>query len=148
VKSASPLRYAAAHTLSPGWRPRARGPAIPRRTIVRRRFDAPGPTRAEDIEALLDEYYRGLLVAVARSRSLAIDPGSIRARVGESAGGSLSATVQLHAFTSGEPLTIHLELHNAPDGRCLRVAASASSEDASPVWSALRRALACVPCAS
>jgi hypothetical protein len=113
------------------------------------RFEAPGPTEAGAIQSLLDDYYRGLIAAVARSRSIEIDAGAIKSAVEPGEGEAHAATVELpDAFTSGESITVHLEIQTPAGGRCLRAAASASGDRSAPVWGALRRALACVPCAA
>jgi hypothetical protein len=113
------------------------------------RFETPGPTEAGAVQSLLDDYYRGLIAAVARSRSIEIDAGAIESAVEPGEGETHAATVALpDAFTTGEPITVHLEIHTPASGRCLRAAASASGDRSAPVWTALRRALACVPCAA
>lgn len=111
------------------------------------RFEAPGPTEAGAIQSLLDDYYRGLIAAVAQSRSIEIDAGAIKSAVEPGEGEAHAATVALpDAFTTGEPINVHLEIHTPAGGRCLRAAASASGDRSAPVWGALRRALDCVPC--
>jgi hypothetical protein len=107
-------------------------------------FAAPQRVDADGVRALLDTYYRGLIGAVAKARSLeGIEPSSIRARV-ERSGDGFGATVDIvDAFVTARPVTLHMGLRVQP--RCV-VAAVSPQPPGAPIWRDLERALACVPC--
>lgn len=104
------------------------------------------------LEKDLLTYYKGLCAAVSRSRKLELDLSKISVKVvrqekkGRLAGGEADVS---HAqidwfdpFTTGKPLTLHLEIwtRSAEEGKrsCLLALAS-PKEKSAPIWGALRK---------
>lgn len=95
------------------------------------------------VEGLLDDYFRGLMAAVAKSRKTEVDTSAIKASV---TGGKdrMHATVQLvDAFVTGKPFELRMVLD--VDGSCLRARASPQPMGHA-VWGALEHAIHCLPC--
>jgi hypothetical protein len=94
------------------------------------------------LEALLEEYYRGLCASVGAGRGLDLDLERVSASV-QGGGASFTAAVELlDPFGSGAPLALALELlvHPDPGGgpgvQVLGLASPAASDSA--VWNELR----------
>ena len=96
---------------------------------------------------VLEQYYDGLITAVAGSRGLTLEgePAEVTLRPGED--GKQRADVDLvDAFVTGAPLTIHMELELVPSDAGTQVRAAVSPQPPDhPVWSDLRAALATLP---
>lgn len=106
-------------------------------------FERPLPADPQQIQALLETYYRGLISAVSRGKKREVPDPAAAVMVETTPTGYL-ATVRTHdAFSGGQPITVTLDIRVA--GTCMNVAASAAAPGA-PVWRALDRARRCVSC--
>ncbi|WP_428265738.1 hypothetical protein [Haliangium sp.] len=105
----------------------------------------PATWSATRVETLLDDYYRGLVAAVATERKLDLPVDQIKATVvREGEGGRLRATVAMYdPFVTGAPLRLHMILE--VEGECVRAAASPQPPE-HPIWQTLAQATACLPC--
>ncbi|GAB4522542.1 MAG: hypothetical protein Tsb0020_40950 [Haliangiales bacterium] len=104
------------------------------------------------LEALMDQYFRGLMAAVAHSRALELDVDAIATTVTRDERGLQAEVALIDAFVTGAPLTLWMRFNDDsgwrdrhPEGRCLRVRAS-SKPYSDAVWSKLADAAACLPC--
>jgi hypothetical protein len=110
------------------------------------RTERPVATDATSLQVMLQQYYAGLIGAVARSRKLDLPKPPASVLVEPPGDRSHVARVNTYdAFTGGQPLAVNLDVRLAGDGRCMNVAASAAGLGA-PVWSQLEQARRCVPC--
>lgn len=122
-------------------------------------LDGSVPFDAKSIEKDLLKYYKGLCGAVASSRKLDLDLSKITVKVvrqekkgrlgGEDADVSHAQIDWYDPFTTGKPLTLHLELWTRPadDGKrsCLLAIAS-PKEKTAPIWESLRKIQAGFTC--
>jgi hypothetical protein len=114
---------------------------------------------AKTLEADLLKYYKGLCTAVAKSRKLELDFSKIAVKATKQEGKPKLAGEEsdfYHAridwfdpFTTGKPLTLHLELWSRPadagKSTCLFALAS-PKEKSAPVWEVLRKIQADFSC--
>jgi hypothetical protein len=106
------------------------------------RLAGSAPLDRARVETLLDQYYRGLVAAVASERELAL-PDDVDATVTGDASGFRATVSMYDAFVTGKPLTLHMDV--TVEGSCVRAAASPRPRD-HRVWQDLARATACLAC--
>lgn len=106
------------------------------------RLADPLPLDRGRLETLLDQYYQGLVAAVASQRKLAL-PADVDATVTGEASGFHATVAMYDAFVTGKPLTLHMDV--TIEGACVRAAASPQPRT-HRVWQYLAQATACLAC--
>lgn len=106
------------------------------------RLADPQPLDRARLETLLDQYYQGLVAAVASERKLAL-PADVDATVTGDAPGFRATVAMYDAFVTGKPLTLHMDV--TVEGACVRAAASPQPRT-HRVWQDLAQATACLAC--
>ena len=103
------------------------------------RAEGDQPIDEEWLGVFLASYYRGLSRAVAADKDFALDLDQIRAEVVLGGPGFVARVFAFDAFTSGEPLTLDLELSvvRGDESTELLGLASPKGKD-EPVWAELR----------
>ena len=110
------------------------------------------PVDAKSLEADLLKYYKGLCATVAKGRKLDLDLSKIAVKATKQEGKAKLAGEEadsFHAridwfdpFTTGKPLTLHLELWSRPADagkRTCLFALASPQEKSAPIWETLRK---------
>lgn len=96
------------------------------------------------VQSLLEQYYKGLITAVAKSRNVTLDREAAVVQLEALSENRYRAKVDLvDAFVTGRPLTIHMDIELRAKGSGTQVRARVSPQRADhDVWKSLTAVLA------